>query len=80
EETLHLARLTGARRAILKERSPSCGTACTWQVDPASGEPRLVEGQGVTARLLRESGIEIFSEEPLPLPGGDATGSTNDEG
>jgi uncharacterized protein YbbK (DUF523 family) len=47
----------GATRALLKERSPSCGVA---QVHGPSG---LVDGQGLfTARLVRR-GLPIVSEE-----------------
>lgn len=68
EETLRLARLTGARRAILKERSPSCGTGQTWQIDPETGEPCLAAGRGVTAGLLDQAGLELFSEDSWPGP------------
>ena len=66
EETLRIAELTGARRAILKERSPSCGTGWVWQQVPGEAEPRLAPGPGVTARRLAEHGLELFSEETWP--------------
>lgn len=58
QETLRVARACGARRAILKEKSPSCGS-CTVYVD---GE--LTSGEGVTAALLRQHGFEIISLDP----------------
>lgn len=48
---------TGAERAYLKERSPSCG-ACSTHV---AGE--LVDGPGVTTALLRREGIEVEGME-----------------
>ena len=57
-ETLALARLAGCRRAILKERSPSCGPGFLVSLDG-----RLREGRGVTAALLAREGIEILGEE-----------------
>ena len=51
---LDAARQEGVRRAYLKARSPSCG-CCQTYVD---GE--LVEGQGVTAALLQQAGIEVI--------------------
>jgi uncharacterized protein YbbK (DUF523 family) len=45
------------RRALLKERSPSCGVANT-HVGGA-----LVAGPGVTAELLRRHGIEVRGVE-----------------
>ena len=43
----------GIRRALLKERSPSCGVRNTH----AGG--RLVDGRGVTAEFLRRNAVEI---------------------
>lgn len=57
-ETLRIARLFGARRAILKERSPSCG-CCQVNRDGV-----LQSGSGVTAALLRREGIEVESLDP----------------
>ena len=47
----------GARRAYLKERSPSCGVRATHV------EGEAVEGPGVTAELLRRAGIEVDGVE-----------------
>jgi uncharacterized protein YbbK (DUF523 family) len=57
-EVLRLARAYGARRAILKERSPSCGCA-TVHCDGA-----LRPGTGVTASLLQRDGIALESLDP----------------
>ncbi len=57
EESLSIARMTGATVAILKERSPSCGLRRVW----IDGE--LVDGRGVTTALLERHGIRIESEE-----------------
>ena len=57
EESLAVARMTGATVAILKERSPSCGLRRVW----IDGE--LVDGTGVTAALLERHGVRIESEE-----------------
>lgn len=61
-QTLAIARLCGCRRAILKERSPSCGTRQIYLEDHA------VPGMGVTAALLKQAGLEIQSEETLFEP------------
>lgn len=61
-EALRIAQLAGVRRAILKERSPSCGTHEVWQIAPGETEPRLVPGEGVTARTLRAHGIAVENE------------------
>jgi uncharacterized protein YbbK (DUF523 family) len=54
-ETLKMARLVGATKAILKEKSPSCGL----NLISRSGE--AVAGTGVLAALLRSEGIKIES-------------------
>jgi uncharacterized protein YbbK (DUF523 family) len=56
---LQVARLCGCQRALLKERSPSCGVHRIYRGN------EQVPGAGVTAALLIEAGIEIISEEDL---------------
>ena len=59
-----LARAVGAERAVLKARSPSCGSA---QVYDGTFSRTLRDGEGTTAEALRAVGIEVVSEEgPLP--------------
>ncbi|OMH25899.1 DUF523 domain-containing protein [Motiliproteus sp. MSK22-1] len=48
--------------AILKARSPSCGSQSTYDGN-FSGQ--LVSGQGVTSALLRSHGIKVYDEEML---------------
>jgi uncharacterized protein YbbK (DUF523 family) len=61
-ETLKIAKACNVKRAILKSRSPSCGLG---QIYDGSFEGRLVDGNGVTAELLNQNGIQLFSEETL---------------
>lgn len=65
EETLRLARLSGAEGAILKARSPSCGVGAVYD---GSFTGRLRPGDGVAAALLRRAGITLRSGEPPTLP------------
>lgn len=58
--TVALARAVGARRAVLKARSPSCG--CD-QVYDGSFSRALRPGEGVTAAALREAGLDVSSDE-----------------
>lgn len=46
--------------AILKEKSPSCGVK---QIYNGEFNGTKVDGSGVFARLLKENGIEILTEE-----------------
>jgi uncharacterized protein YbbK (DUF523 family) len=59
---LAAARRTGARAAILKARSPSCGRGTIY--DGSFGRSTRA-GDGVTTALLAANGIEVFTEEQL---------------
>lgn len=61
EEVLKIARSLGAKEAILKARSPSCG--CGKIHDGTSS--RLINGDGVTAALLKRNDIRVVTEEDL---------------
>jgi uncharacterized protein YbbK (DUF523 family) len=50
------------RVAVLKTRSPSCGTD---EIYDGSFSGRLVSGTGVTAAALRRSGVRVFNEAQL---------------
>lgn len=62
EETTRIALLVGARQAVLKARSPSCGLGQTYD---GSFRHRLRAGHGVTAARLLRAGVEIRTEEEL---------------
>lgn len=64
ERTLALAGKYGITRAILKERSPSCGSKMIYD---GSFSGVKIPGQGITTALLRENGIEVISEEELEV-------------
>jgi uncharacterized protein YbbK (DUF523 family) len=61
-EALKIARLVGAKTAILKARSPSCGSG---KIYDGSFTGRLVDGDGVFAGLCKKEGIEVRTEEEL---------------
>ncbi len=62
QHCLELARKYKAHAAILKQRSPSCGSR---QIYDGSFSGRKVDGMGVTAALLTQAGIAVYSEEEL---------------
>ena len=62
EQALHLARLCGCKIALLKERSPSCGSGTIYDGTFTGG---LTAGDGVTAALLRENGITVYGESEI---------------
>ena len=59
EEALRLCRVTGCEAAVLKERSPSCGSGAVYD-GTFSGV--LTAGDGVAAALLKEAGIPVYGE------------------
>lgn len=61
-EAVRAAREAGAREAVLKEGSPSCGPSERYD-GTFSGVRRL--GQGVTAAALRRAGVAVRSEADL---------------
>ncbi|MDK2918065.1 MAG: hypothetical protein PWQ37_798 [Candidatus Petromonas sp.] len=60
KETLKIADLYGAKTAILKANSPSCGSK---KIYDGSFSGKLKDGKGVTAALLKENGILVLDEE-----------------
>ena len=61
-EVLRLAELYGCKKAILKERSPSCGFGVIYD---GTFTDHFKEGNGVTAELLSANGIEIYGESKI---------------
>ncbi|MCG8634957.1 MAG: DUF523 domain-containing protein [Desulfobacterales bacterium] len=52
----------GAVVALLKEKSPSCGSAFIYD---GSFTGKLVAGSGVASALLRKNGIDVFPENEI---------------
>lgn len=60
EAAVAVALAVGAERAVLKARSPSCGSSAVYD---GTFSRRLVPGRGVTAAALAAAGLEVGSEE-----------------
>jgi len=58
-ETYRIAALVGAKVALLKDGSPSCGSHLI------KHKGRRIKGEGVTAALLKRKGMVILSEHDL---------------
>lgn len=57
EKVLEIALAQGITRAVLQERSPSCG----WErIYDGTFTGTLIPGEGVTAQLLRAHGIAVY--------------------
>jgi len=53
EAVLNIARLCGAKKAFLKEKSPSCGVSLICRGS------ECIPGSGVAAALLKREGLEV---------------------
>ena len=62
EKTYQIAKNKEIDFAILKERSPSCGSSYIYD---GTFSGKVIQGQGFTAKKLNEENIIIFSEENL---------------
>ena len=59
---LDLIKTHSIKIAILKAKSPSCGTGYTYD---GTFENKLVPGMGVTTAVLKENGVDVFSESEI---------------
>ena len=64
ETALALARRFGCKTALMKERSPSCGSG---QIYDGSFSHVLVPGSGVAAELLAQNGITVLGESQADI-------------
>ena len=62
KEVLKIAKLFKAKKAILKQMSPSCGSG---KIFDGTFSGKIKKGDGVTTALLKKNKIKIFSEEDL---------------
>jgi uncharacterized protein YbbK (DUF523 family) len=60
EEAIKIACMVGARTAILKARSPSCGSG---KIYDGSFSKVLIDGDGVFATMCRQNGMDVKTEE-----------------
>lgn len=63
-EVLRIAKIVGAKEAILKARSPSCGCG---KIYDGSFSGKLIDGDGVTTALLKKNGIKVITDEDYKL-------------
>ena len=59
-KTLEIAKKNGIKIAILKKNSPSCGSN---KIYDGTFTHTLIDGDGITARLLKENGIIVLNED-----------------
>lgn len=59
EKTTDIANIVGAKVAILKANSPSCGNCNVYN---GKFDGVLIKGKGITVKALEENGIIVFNE------------------
>ena len=62
KKALDICKEENIKVALLKVNSPSCGNI---KIYDGTFSNNLIDGQGLTARLLKDNGIEVFNEEQL---------------
>ncbi len=58
----HLCKLYGCKKAILKAKSPACGSG---KIYDGTFSGTLTDGDGVTAEYLKKMGITVLTEEEI---------------
>ncbi len=61
ENALMKIKKHGITKAIMKEKSPSCGVHLIYQGETG----KIIKGEGVTSALLKQHKIDVISEEDL---------------
>ena len=61
---LNKALINGCRKALMKERSPSCGSGTIYD---GAFTGTLTDGSGVTAELLAENSIYVLGESKVDM-------------
>ncbi len=62
KQALNLCLQHDIRFALLKQGSPSCGNSL---VNDGSFSKIKIHGQGITAKLLSEHGVQVFNEHEI---------------
>lgn len=62
EEALKIAKLANCNEAILKAKSPSCGSG---KVYDGTFSGKLIDGDGVFAKILKKNNIIVFTEDEI---------------
>lgn len=62
KKALEIAKAQGAKVAVLKANSPSCGSGIIYD---GTFTGKKVRGYGVAAKLFMENGIKVYSEQDI---------------
>jgi uncharacterized protein YbbK (DUF523 family) len=61
-DTLALAKNAGIKKVVFKSKSPSCGCG---KIFDGNFSRNLINGDGVTTALLKQNGIEVYTEDEV---------------
>jgi uncharacterized protein YbbK (DUF523 family) len=62
KEVLKIVKILGIKKAILKQKSPSCGCG---KIYDGTFSDKIIKGDGITTSLLKKHKIKVISEEDL---------------
>lgn len=62
EEALKIAKLANCNKAIIKSKSPSCGSG---KIYDGTFSGKLIDGDGVFAKILKKSSIKVLTEDEI---------------
>lgn len=62
KKALDIAKKYNVKYAILKAKSPSCGSGLIYD---GSFSKKLINGDGITTKVLKDAGILVFSDNEL---------------
>ncbi|MFH1588998.1 MAG: DUF523 domain-containing protein [archaeon] len=62
KKALEIAQQNNCNEAILQSRSPSCGSG---KIYDGNFSGKLIDGDGVFAKLLKKNGIKVFTEKEI---------------
>jgi len=61
-KTLEIAKILNIKKAILKQKSPSCGCG---KIYDGTFTGSITNGDGITTKILKENGIEVITEDDI---------------
>ena len=61
-KTLEIAKILNVKKALLKQKSPSCGSG---KIYDGTFTNNIINNDGITTKILKENNIEIITEEDL---------------
>jgi len=64
KEVLKIAKRGNCKLAILKAKSPSCGSG---QIYDGTFTEKLISGEGMLTKELKQNGIKVFTEKEIEI-------------